>query len=602
MKPQEYKGIISGDKIEEIRRAANIREIVSEYITLKKTGRSYVGLCPFHAEKTPSFHVSEEKGSFKCFGCGAGGDLFRFYMMITGASFPEAVRDIAKRYGISVPRRPLSPRKQEEIDQKQNLYAINEEAARFFRNQLQGPTGGAPRRYLSDRAISPACIEMFGLGYAPPHWEGLVTYLKAKGFSFESALKVGLIRTGQRDDSYYDYFRDRVMFPIQDSQGRIIGFGGRILEKGEPKYLNSPETPIYSKGSSLYGLFQARQAIQREGLIILVEGYFDLLSLFSHGISNGVAPLGTAVTQAQLQILKRYSRSLMVVFDGDDAGVKAMARALPLFLAEGLEARVVVLPEGQDPDDFVRREGADTFRALMEHAPAVMDFYLRWLMQQVDTGTVEGKRNVLQQMVPHLSAITDPISRGLYIEHVAQRIGVRSEQIATLLQNIQEKRDNFPAHPGPEGHTYDSTEHLLMRLIFQHPDMLPSVEKTGVLDDFHDPEMVRLIPWIQRCLEVEGILNPDIVIQMVEDERLQELVAQLAYFDTEGIIDKLKTMEDCIFKIRGRNIQKELERNRNFIQEAQGRGDQGRVNALLLEQQDLVKRRKQLQALKQNLI
>lgn len=602
MNPQAYNGLISGDKIEEIRRAASIRDIISQYITLKKAGRSYVGLCPFHAEKTPSFHVSEEKGIFKCFGCGAGGDIFRFCMMITGVSYPEAIRDVARRYGISVPQRPLSPRQKEETEQKQSLYAINEEASQYFRQQLQGTVGEAPRRYLSERAISPSCIEMFSLGYAPHHWEGLLTYLKAKGYSPELALKAGLIRTGQKDGGYYDYFRDRVMFPIADVRGKVIGFGGRILQSGEPKYLNSPESPIYSKGSSLYGLFQARQAIQKEDHIIMVEGYFDLLALFSHGIHNVVASLGTAITQTQLQLLRRYSRSMVVVFDGDEAGVKAMARALPLFLSEGMDARVVVLAEDKDPDDFVRGEGADAFRALTAQALPVMDFYLQWLMQRIDTQTVEGKRHVLDQMVPHLSAISDPITRGLYIERVAQRLGMRSEQIATLLQNIQGKKDHFAHPPGPQGPAYDATELLLMKLILQHPDLLPTVAQTGVLDDFQDPEISRLIPWIQRWRALEGILNTDILIQMVEDERLQELIGKLAFSEAEGIIDKLRTMGDCIFKIRGRKIQKEVERNRTSIKEAEAKGEQEIVNKLLLEQRDLIKLRKQLQTLRQNLI
>jgi len=215
---------------------------------------------------------------------------------------------------------------------------------------------------------------------------------------------------------------------------------------------------------------------------------------------------------------------------------------------------------------------------------------------------VEGKRHVLQQMVPHLSAISDPISRSLYIEHVAQRLGVRSEQIVPLLKSVKERKNDSAGHPGPQGPAYDATEHLLMKLVFQHPEILPYVESTGVLDDLQEPEMVRLMPWIQKCVEIEGVLNPDIIIQMVENERLQELVAQLAYFEKEGIINERKTVEDCILKIRRRNIQRELEKNRVFIQEAQERGDKEKVDALLLEQQDLIKRRKQLHALRQNLI
>jgi len=602
MKPSVYKGIISSEKIEEIRRSANIREIVSEYVTVKKTGRNYVGLCPFHAEKTPSFHVNEERGSFKCFGCGAGGDVFRFYMMMAGVPFPEAVREIAGRYGIRLPQRPLSPRQKEENDQNQELYTITEDAARHFRNQLCGPSGEAPRRYLSERGISSSCIEVFGLGYAPHLWEGLVSYLKKKGCSFDLALKAGLIRPGQREGSYYDYFRDRVMFPIQDVRGRVIGFGGRILDAGEPKYLNSPESPIYSKSGSLYGLFQARQAIQKEGRVILVEGYFDTLSLFSHGIHNVVAPLGTALTRTQLQILKRYSQSMVLVFDGDEAGVKAMARSLPLFLSERIEARAVVLPGGKDPDDFVCEEGDDAFRELIVRAPSVLDFYLRWLMQQIDPDTVEGKRHVLDQMVPHLSAISDPISRSLYIERVAQRLGVRSEQIVALLQNMRVKTDSSSDAPGPQNFMHDATERDLIRIILQHPDSIPSVVSTGVLEDFQDPEIARLVPWIQRCLESEGTIKADLLMQIVEDKQLQGLVAQLAYSTMEDIVDWKRTTVDCVVKIQSRKIQKDFERNRTYIQQAQEKGDHERVNKLQLEHMDLIKRRKQLQALRQNLI
>lgn len=359
------KGVQSGDQVAEIKSRVDIVELISEYVTLKKAGRNFLGLCPFHNEKTPSFTVNRERQMFYCFGCGEKGDVFAFLMRLNNASFPETLTLLARRAGVVLPPSSSHRDGKSTLNAREQIIQVNQSAAAYYRDTLFSPAGKEALAYLRGRGLKESTIEAFGLGYAPEGWRNLRHHLERKKVSLKPAREAGLIIAKEdRPDVLYDRFRNRVMFPVRDVDGRIIAFGGRILGEGEPKYLNSPESPAYTKGRQLYGLSQAKEAIRRSGYAILVEGYFDLIVLWNAGITNVVATLGTALTRDHLSLIRRYAERVAVLFDGDEAGRKALARSVELFVAAHMDARAVVLPEGLDPDDFVRRHGGDALRPL----------------------------------------------------------------------------------------------------------------------------------------------------------------------------------------------------------------------------------------------
>jgi DNA primase len=369
-------GRIPTEAIQHIRERASITEVVSDVVTLRKRGRTVVGLCPFHTEKTPSFTVTEERGFYHCFGCGEHGDVFGFVMKTQSLTFPEAIRAVAQRFGLPVPEGTDSERRGGDP-----LLAVNAAAAAFFTRALAAPGGARARAYLVERGVGDEIAARFHLGYAPATGDALARHLRAEGHPVEHALTLGLV--SRRDaGGVYDRFRDRLVFPIADTTGRNVAFGGRVLPgrpstgDAPPKYLNSPESPLFHKGHTLYGLPQARDAIRRRGRAIVVEGYLDVITLAEAGIEEVVAPLGTALTADQLRVLRRLCESVVACFDGDDAGRRAAARSFATFVEAGLWGRGVFLPAGDDPDTFVRRSGREALEALLGAAEPLVDAFL----------------------------------------------------------------------------------------------------------------------------------------------------------------------------------------------------------------------------------
>jgi DNA primase len=408
---------------EEVRKAADIVEVIGQYVQLKKAGQNYVGLCPFHSERSPSFTVNQDKQIYHCFGCGRGGDVFTFWMEYHNLSFPQSLEDLAERYHIPLPQRRdvAAERKKEEI--KGQLFRINELACTYFQDMVLKTAKGKPGRdYLARRSLSQETIASFRLGYAVNSWDGLTNYMSSKGWSLESVAQAGLI-VRKEDGTYYDRFRNRILFPIFDLNGHVIGFGGRVLDDTLPKYINTPETPIYHKGAWLYGLDSAYKEIREKGLAILVEGYMDVLALRQYGISNVVATLGTALTGDQVRRLKGYTRDVVVLFDPDDAGRTAALKSFPLFLHEGVTARVLVLPEGQDPDSYIHARGADAFMRLLEGAKPIFDFYIAQALAHMDRG-VDGKIKVLNEVLPIFSELDEGATRFLYVKQFSERTGI----------------------------------------------------------------------------------------------------------------------------------------------------------------------------------
>jgi len=411
-------------KIEEIKSRVDIVELTSEYLTLKKTGRNFIGLCPFHQEKTPSFTVNREKQIFYCFGCGEGGNAITFLMKIADKTFPEAIKDLAEKTGVVLPPRFSGKESRQKDSLKEDITNLNLRAAQQFTRNLFSPAGKVAREYLQNRGISDETIKQFRLGYAPDTWRSLTDHIEGSGLSLKLAEQAGLVIAG-KEGGFYDRFRGRLIFPIENITGEIVAFGGRILEKGEPKYLNSPESPIYIKGKNLYGLNKAKEEIRKKGFALIVEGYFDLISLWNAGIGNVVATLGTALTREHLELLRRYTPEAVALFDPDEAGKKALDRSLELFLSMRMRARALILPEGCDPDDYVKKYGKDKLDELISHAQPLSDYYIENVLG--GGKTFEDKREMIKTAMEFIGKISDKKEKDLFIKRIAEKTGINEE-------------------------------------------------------------------------------------------------------------------------------------------------------------------------------
>ncbi|MEH6640791.1 DNA primase [Vreelandella glaciei] len=432
--------------IDDLLGRVDVVEVVGERVQLKKAGRNYSGLCPFHQEKTPSFTVSADKQFYHCFGCGANGNALRFLMEYDKLPFPEAVEQLAGRLGIEVPREGADdPRAQQREKKRKEGVNLLELAASFYRERLKMQEGKPAQHYLLGRGLSDEVIKTYGIGYAPSGWEALKQHLSERDIGEPVQVEYGLLIHREDTGRTYDRFRDRVMFPIRDLRGRTIAFGGRVMGDDQPKYLNSPETPVFHKGRELYGLYEARQASSKLEQLVMVEGYMDVVALAQFGIHNAVATLGTATTEDHLTRLFRLVSRVVFCFDGDRAGRQAASRALETALPQmidGREARFLFLPEGDDPDTLVRREGAQAFQDRVTCAMPLSEFLFEQAAQGRDLNTVEGRERFASQVLEALNKVPDGMLKSLLLESLAQRSGLAQEQLKVLL----EKRTQVSQH------------------------------------------------------------------------------------------------------------------------------------------------------------
>lgn len=420
---------------DDLRNQADILRIVSDYVTLKKRGANYLALCPFHQEKTPSFNVHPGKQIFKCFGCGVSGDIYGFVMQIERCSFPEAVRIVAEKTGVKIPVMESTPQSAQAAGERVHLMQLNEWAAEFFRSHLgTGEGGRRALEYLQSRGVTATTSEKLGLGYAPASWDALSIHLQKKGAPQQLVEKSGLVSLRENQSGYYDRFRNRLMFPIRDAQGRVVAFGGRAFAGDDPKYLNSPETAVYTKGRHLFGLYYAKEEIRKLDSVILVEGYMDFALPFQEGVCNVVASLGTALTEQQVRLLGRYTRNIVVNFDPDSAGVAAAKRSIDLLVAEGFRVSVVSLPDGEDPDSFVLKHGAMKYREQVFHARPYFDFLADEAMRRIDSAQPGGKARVLAEIIPYILKIRNRVERAEYVTYAADRLKVEERLLREELR------------------------------------------------------------------------------------------------------------------------------------------------------------------------
>jgi DNA primase len=412
--------------IDEVRTRADIVAVIGRYVTLRKAGRQYTGLCPFHGEKTPSFQVSPEKQVFYCFGCHESGNVLSFLMKHNGLEFPEAVGTLAREFGIALPERGESE------GRSAALYRVNDAALEYFRAALRSAEGAPARAHLAKRGVPEDLVERFQIGFAPARWDGLLGHLRGDKVLRDAALSAGLLKQRETGDGFYDAFRGRVVFPIAEPGGKLIGFGGRALSDDGPKYINSAESAVYHKSRVLFGLPLALDAVRKQGRAIVVEGYFDVLALHRAGLAEAVAPCGTALTEEHARRLHRYAPEVLLLFDGDDAGQRAAERCLPLLLAEGLRVRAVFLPAGEDPDSLVQKSGPGALREAVKAAQPLLDY----LIERAVRGAVDHAwqaSDVTRQLAPFVRAVPDPVERAAYQRRLASYLQLPAEALAASM-------------------------------------------------------------------------------------------------------------------------------------------------------------------------
>ena len=545
---------ISDEKIDEIRNANDIVEVISGYVHLKKRGKNFLGLCPFHTEKTPSFTVSADKQMYHCFGCGKGGNIFTFLMEMDKVSFVEAVRSLASKSGINIPEesKPMT----EEQTEFENYYAICRFAGmHFFKNLTESDEGKEALQYFYKRGFTDETIRIFGLGYAMNSWDVFVNKAQAEGFKNEDIGKVGLARV-REDRSLYDYFRGRAIFPILSTQGRIIGFGARKMHYDDPvagKYINSPETPIYNKSRVLYGLFHSKDSIRLEDNALMVEGYADLISLYQAGIKNVVASSGTALTDEQLILIGRYSKNLTLVYDADTAGSSATVRGIDLALEHDMNVRIVELPEGDDPDSFVQKHSGNEFRDRLSNAISFIDFRAKQFQHAGAFATAEGKTQAVRSLVQSIAKMKDELKRNFYVKEVAEKYDLYESVLFHELEQAlaQEKRvlrsDIYPKSKNA---------------LHQSDDKMPVLPEKKIIPP-EERDILKLI--LEGNPDVIRFILSNISILQLSDERARKL-AQLVLdiYDERGAVD-IATLVNDLDNEEQKNLLTELVSSRDEL-------------------------------------
>ncbi len=584
------RGSIPDETVRRIQEHIDIVDVVSHYLTLKKRGQNYVGLCPFHHEKTPSFVISPVKQLFHCFGCGTGGDVFGFLMKADSLAFPEAVRVLGERAGISVAPPSAPAQDPAEISSKESILKIQREAADYYHDLLlHHPGAKNAREYLKQRGVQPETIKNFLLGYALPLWDGLLKHLQGRGCSPGEIEQAGLAITREDGKGHYDRFRDRIIFPIRNLQGKIIAFGGRIYgtagqDGSLPKYMNSPETPVYTKGHHLYALDKARSGVTQAGGLVIVEGYLDALAAHQVGISNVVATLGTALTPEHLHLVRRFIHKVILVFDPDLAGIRAALRTVDLFISSGVHAQVVMLPGGEDPDSFIKNHGAEAFKDLLSKSVGLLDFALRQMVSNASKKTLEEKLRIVDEVLPVLAKIPNHVERSHYLKWVADQLGVQERDLGMELARSLKQSKKVPKQESPFTTKlvpqFPAEEEMLIKLLLQGKVRADALQGRVQPDDFMDPRLGQLFTLILatahhgsdvQIREILKTIPPDAEINhLVSAWSLQELACE----------EYEKTALDCVQKLYKKRRTREDRETEERIQKAEQEGDWETVRAL----------------------
>ncbi|VEN73683.1 DNA primase [Candidatus Desulfarcum epimagneticum] len=593
---------IPEDKIAEIKHAADIVSIISETVALKKTGVNYSGLCPFHSEKTPSFTVSPDKGIFYCFGCGVGGDVFSFLMKKDGMVFPEAARELARRCGVDIPLKEMSPEQKRRMVRREAMLDLNRAAMEFFSGALGSPAGERARNYLKKRGIEEGLIRKFSLGHAPAGWDRLLGHFRRKGYPVGLAEQAGLLIAGKKRGGFYDRFRDRIIFPIFDVSGQVIGFGGRVMDDSVPKYLNSPESAVYAKSRSLYGLPMAKSQCRLKKTVFVAEGYFDVIALHQHGVVNSAATLGTALTPSHARLIRGLVGEdgvAVLVFDSDEAGEKAALKTVEMFQTHFIRARILSLAAGHDPDSFLFEYGPDAFVRAAEEAPDAMSFLMDSAVKKRGLSP-EGKIRVIKDMKKPLAALKDSVDRAVYIQALSERLEMDESVILKTVQSRSEKAPTAKIFPGAnapgrdradpdmsggapkEGRDPSSRIELkILSMMLQAPWTFPEIRRRRVVDDFHNETLKWIGNLILECREEDG-RDPSDVIARMDDDETRRVFAAIAIESETWTREATMSLLEQFETLRRRPGENALSRK---IKAAEKANDQALLLELLREKQ-----------------
>ncbi|MEW6207149.1 MAG: DNA primase [Acidobacteriota bacterium] len=582
---------------DDVRSQSDIVRVVSDYVSLKKRGSNYIACCPFHSEKTPSFTVHAGKGIFKCFGCGAGGDVLGFVMRIEGCAYPEAIRIVAEKSGIPIPVVEVAEDHKKIEQDRETVLRLNEWAAQYFEAMLDSAEGERARDYIASRGIADETRKLFRLGYAPDGWEGLVNYLKELGATDEEISLSGLVVL-KEGGGFYDRFRGRVMFPITDSQSRAIAFGGRVMGEGEPKYLNSPETAVYTKGRNLFGLALSKNEIRRVGFAILVEGYLDCIIPFQEGITNVVASLGTALTDHQVRLLRRYmdQPQIVVNFDSDAAGQSATLRSIEMLLAEGFKVNILRMPVGKDPDEFVRSRGAAEFRALLKTTQPYIEYIIDTTLSQHDASRPAGKVEAINAILPHLARMKDKVVRADYAEQIADRLKVDSRVIREeIRRTATNRKGSLDSRALRAAEDITPAERQLLELMLANADVRRMMVANLAEDDYRELATGSLFAAIVS-LEREGAeMDFSRLSERVETEEeraliVEALISDLAWAGGSDFDTLFKKATEALSSLRRRQLERRLEQIQIELGQAERDQDTDRVLRLYQEKTETKRR------------
>lgn len=587
-------GLIPEETISQILDRCDIAETIASYIPLKRAGRNFKAVCPFHHEKTPSFVVNPDKQIFHCFGCGIGGNVIVFVMNQERVEFPEAVRILADKAGIQIPAN--DSQNSETASLKELVYKVNDLTAQFYHGALvsSGNDVGHVIKYLKERGITLDTVKKFRLGFAADRWDSLLNFLRGKNIHIGLMEKAGLVIPKESRDGFYDRFRDRIIFPIFDVRSRSIGFGARAMKEGLAKYINSPETAVYTKGNHLYGFHASKDSVREKDFVIVVEGYMDFLIPYQAGVGNIVASLGTALTTEQIRLIRRYTQNVVMLFDADAAGENAMVRSLDLLVEEGMSVKVAQLSSGEDPDSFVRKFGAEKFNECIAQALPLFDYKLKILTGRFSHKTVEGKAKISAEMLSTISRFQNAVLKFGYVKQLAQALAVPEE---ALVIELQKANTALGKRPEPEKKTLQpvpvgvsAAERNLLKLMLEDVAFIPLIREELQVSDFMDDKIKKVIHQIFDAASQGKDIKASSITHTLDDKQIAQMVSELVASDEIIISNKAQVCRDCIQHIKSNRMKVMRQNLREQISTAERSGDKNRLDELKHQFNQLIKR------------
>ncbi len=562
---------------DQIRQVASIVDIASQYTTLRKRGQKYVGLCPFHSEKTPSFTVDNDKQLYHCFGCGAGGDIFTLVMEKENLGFPEAVRYLAEKYNIRLPdKKKFSSQK---LKLEETLYKISENALAFFKKNLFNTKEGQKALgYLDKRKISEEIIQKLKIGYAMNSWDALLSYFQGKNISPGVLEKAGLVLRRQKKEGYYDRFRGRIIFPIFTETGKVVAFGGRTIINAEPKYLNSPDTPIYTKGKLLYGINFCKESIREKGEVILVEGYTDFLSLYQAGITNCSASLGTSLTTHQVSIARNFAPRMIISYDGDDAGTKASVRGISLCFERGVQIKVLTLPDGMDPDSFIRKSGVDKFKSLVQNSTGGLKFLINTLIRKTNLEIPEEKAKAVNHVLTEIEKIADPFIRSEYLKKTSEHLSINEEDLRAM-----SRQKSKGGKTETKGYFLNSEKRLL-QVLFENSSFTTTIFNEMNEQDFKGLKSEPILHALSQFFRNGKSPNFNELMKKI-DPSLRTLLSEILQETREK--PTMEKVKDYIQALKKHAREKQSEEINAQISKLERSGEQEKILSLLRQRQKI---------------